>query len=211
MIEMKRGSSIICVCLCVYSGNSESGTFSLGLVSSVYGEQWGTTLPERKASFPSPNPLPSPRRRGTLCLQFVFSTQCCVNTRGAALVCECMCMGVLRIIRTHKTKASRQTNRRQMSQNISQLCGNRPFLWRSCYKMTQRGSSFMENTLRWPPPLLGFPSPACQQRWKRELGRKLGGDSFLLTLSLSPSLPVGRPLLLLNYIQIRLLMKSVWF
>lgn len=40
MREMERaGSSIICVCLRVYSGNSESGTFSLGLVSSVYGER----------------------------------------------------------------------------------------------------------------------------------------------------------------------------
>lgn len=59
MRETERGGSIICVCQYVYSGNSESGTFSLGLFSSVYGEWWGTTLPERKASFPSPNPIPS--------------------------------------------------------------------------------------------------------------------------------------------------------
>lgn len=48
----------------VYSGKTESGAsffccssvffFLRGLFSSVYGERRGTTLPERKASFPKP-------------------------------------------------------------------------------------------------------------------------------------------------------------
>lgn len=120
MRGIERRSRIICVCLCVYSGNSESGTFSLGLFSSVYGEWWGTTLPERKASFPSLNPLPSPadgeRSVSNLCFHPVPHKHKC---RKAGV---CVWMGVFQIIHrhTHIQNKGRQTNHVQMSQNISE-------------------------------------------------------------------------------------------
>lgn len=60
----------------VYSGNSESGTFSSSPFSTVYTERRGRTLPERKASFPSPNEIQAfqqiCRQGNTLYPIFVF-------------------------------------------------------------------------------------------------------------------------------------------
>lgn len=68
--------------------------FLRGLSCSVYGERRGTTLPERKASFPKPQTKPCCGVEGDggwggggaeveemLCLQFMFSTRRHVNTR----------------------------------------------------------------------------------------------------------------------------------
>lgn len=49
-------------------------------------------------------------------------------------------------------------------------------------------------------------SAAVTEEFKKKAGRRLSP-----TLPLTVSLPAGRPPLILNYIQIRLLMKSVWF
>lgn len=57
--------------------------FLWGLFSSVYGERRGTTLPERKASFPKPQTsrVGGGVEEEMLCLRFMFSTRRRVNTR----------------------------------------------------------------------------------------------------------------------------------
>lgn len=186
-----------------------------------------------ESQLSEPKPSSKPRRRGTLCLQFMFSTQSRVNTgmkeRKKKVVCVCICVSD----NTHacKTTAGEQTHHGQMSQNSSE-CSDSPDQRSKCLLVTADLSQGEAATRRWHKDghassdttystnllllllaeMSSLPDPSAftTKDISEEILQEILflSSSRCLSLSLSPCWP---PTTLLNYIQIRLLMKSVGF
>lgn len=121
MRERERGSSIICVCLRVYSGNSESGTFfwvSFPVFMESSEEQH---FLRGKPAFQAQTLFQAPRTGSALSSIYVF-TQCHINTSVEKLVCLHVygCVSDNTHTHTQQRQAVKQANLGQMSQNISE-------------------------------------------------------------------------------------------